>query len=101
MDGKTFTTTLPRNLAAGDYLIRHEIIGLHIAQEVGGAEFYPSCTQIRVSSTENGVPKPENLVEFPGAYSDTDPGIVLNVSNNFKSYLYAHLFFLVTDFLIF
>lgn len=40
---------------------------------MGGAEFYPSCTQVRVSGSGNGAPNA--TVSFPGAYSDSDPGI--------------------------
>ncbi|KAJ7246925.1 glycoside hydrolase family 61 protein [Mycena rebaudengoi] len=71
--------TLPSNLAPGAYLIRHEIIALHLADTPGGAEFYPSCSQIRVGGSGTGAPKPEELVSLPGAYSDTDPGILVNV----------------------
>jgi Auxiliary Activity family 9 (formerly GH61) len=40
---------------------------------LGGAEFYPSCTQIRVGGSQTGTPN--QTVLFPGAYSDTDPGV--------------------------
>ncbi len=40
----------------------------------GGAEFYPSCTQVRISGNGNGAPNA--TVTFPGAYSDTEPGIL-------------------------
>ena len=73
MNGQSYTLTLPDDIAPGDYLIRHEIIALQIALSVGGAEFYPSCTQVRVGGNGNGTPSP--TVHFPGAYSDTDPGI--------------------------
>lgn len=42
----TYTTHLPTALPSGDYLIRHEILALHLGNEPGGAEFYPSCTQV-------------------------------------------------------
>ncbi|KAF7303578.1 hypothetical protein MIND_00587100 [Mycena indigotica] len=69
--------TLPSNLAPGNYLIRHEIIALHLATQKGGAEFYPSCTQLRVGGSGTGVPAANELVQLPGAYSDTDPGILV------------------------
>lgn len=50
-----------------------QIIALHVATTVGGAEFYPSCTQVRIGG--NGTGTPDSTVSFPGAYSDTDPGI--------------------------
>ncbi|OCH91552.1 hypothetical protein OBBRIDRAFT_519691 [Obba rivulosa] len=73
MNGANFTLNLPATLKAGQYLIRHEIIALHLATTVGGAEFYPSCTQVDVGGDQTGVPNA--TVSFPGAYSDTDPGI--------------------------
>ena len=65
--------TLPTKVAPGDYLVRNEIIALQLAVSLGGAEFYPSCTQIRVGGSQKGTPN--QTVLFPGAYSDTDPGI--------------------------
>ncbi|KAI1789111.1 glycosyl hydrolase family 61-domain-containing protein [Ganoderma leucocontextum] len=74
MNGQSYTLTLPDDIASGDYLIRHEIIALQIAVSVGGAEFYPSCTQVRIGGNGNDTPA-SPTVHFPGAYSDTDPGI--------------------------
>ena len=73
MQGDSYSLLLPDNLRPGDYLIRHEIIALHLAVTRGGAEFYPSCTQIRVGGSGTGTPS--DTVTFPGAYSDNDPGI--------------------------
>jgi hypothetical protein len=73
MAGKTVSMTIPKNLASGQYLIRHEIIALHLATEINGAEFYPGCVQVEVTGNGNGVP--DKTVRFPGAYSDSDPGI--------------------------
>ena len=89
--GDTYTTHLPTNLAQGDYLIRHEIIALQLAQSVGGAEFYPSCSQLRVSSSSTtGTPDSSFTTKFPGGYSDTDPGIfvptVYNPGANYTSF---------------
>lgn len=73
MQGDSVTVSIPQDISPGDYLIRHEIIALHLATSVGGAEFYPSCTQVRVGGSGTG--QPQSTVLFPGAYSDTDPGI--------------------------
>ncbi|RPD56323.1 hypothetical protein L226DRAFT_469284 [Lentinus tigrinus ALCF2SS1-7] len=73
MKGDSYSLLLPDNLKPGDYLIRHEIIALHLAVSKGGAEFYPSCTQVRISGSGTGTPS--DTVTFPGAYSDSDPGI--------------------------
>ncbi|KAF2460497.1 glycoside hydrolase family 61 protein [Lineolata rhizophorae] len=76
--------TVPADLAAGDYLVRSEAIALHTAQSSGGAQFYMSCFQVRV--TGGGSANPTG-VKFPGAYSASDPGILVNIhSQGFNSY---------------
>ncbi|KAL4803373.1 glycoside hydrolase [Aspergillus unguis] len=69
--------TIPKTLPDGDYLFRVEHIALHGAQTEGGAQFYLSCGQVSVTGGGNGDPSP--LVAFPGAYTPTDPGIMLNI----------------------
>lgn len=72
--GNQYTYTIPSCLAAGDYIVRHEIIALHSAYSYPGAQFYPSCHQIAVtgSGTSTG---PSSKVAIPGVYKSTDPGI--------------------------
>lgn len=70
--------TIPSCIPAGDYLIRNEQIALHVAQSEGGAQFYLSCGQLTV--TGGGSKTPTNLAAFPGAYSATDPGILININ---------------------
>ncbi|KAF1941548.1 hypothetical protein EJ02DRAFT_347565, partial [Clathrospora elynae] len=69
--------TIPKNTPSGDYLLRVEHIALHQASNVGGAQFYISCAQIKVTGGGSGVPGP--LVSFPGVYKATDPGIKVNI----------------------
>ncbi|KAF9070750.1 glycosyl hydrolase family 61-domain-containing protein [Rhodocollybia butyracea] len=45
------------------------------AVSVGGAEFYPACSQLQVGGSQTGGPTEDELCLLPGAYSDTDPGI--------------------------
>ncbi|EDR06657.1 glycoside hydrolase family 61 protein [Laccaria bicolor S238N-H82] len=59
---------------ARSYLTRHEIIALHLAKSLGGAEFYPACSQLMVGASGTGVPDPLGG-HLPGACSDNDPGI--------------------------
>ncbi|KAF9488787.1 hypothetical protein BDN71DRAFT_1477620 [Pleurotus eryngii] len=75
VNGAPATVPIPSNLAAGNYLLRHEIIALHLGTSLGGAEFYPSCTQITVTGNGNGQASKNELVSFPGAYKDNDKGI--------------------------
>ena len=73
-DGKPVKLNIPENLKKGNYLLRSEVIALHRANVEGGAEFYPSCTQVRIGGNGNGTPNA--TVTFPGAYSDTEAGIL-------------------------
>jgi len=75
MNGSPANVTIPSTLQSGQYLIRHEIIALHLATTMGGAEFYPSCTQVNVGGSQVGMATASEEVKFPGGYSDTDPGI--------------------------
>ncbi|CAH0040716.1 unnamed protein product [Clonostachys rhizophaga] len=69
--------TLPSCVAPGDYLMRVEILALHSAYSQGQAQFYMGCAQIRV--TGSGTKTGSNIVQFPGAYKATDPGILINI----------------------
>lgn len=77
--GAPANVTIPSNIAPGNYLIRHELIALQIAQTEGGAEFYPACVQVAIGGNGTGSPMENETVTFPGAYSDTDPGILIDV----------------------
>jgi len=80
--GAPATLSLPSNLAPGNYLLRHEIIALQNAVSQGGAEFYASCSQLSVGGSGTGAPTSSDLVKLPGAYSATDPGILVDVYSN-------------------
>ncbi|KAI0119789.1 glycoside hydrolase [Daldinia grandis] len=75
---------IPPTLKPGNYVLRHEIIALHGAYDVGGAQAYPQCINLRVSgagskSISGGVP----ATKF---YKDDDPGIVFDIYGNIASY---------------
>nr|AFO72239.1 glycoside hydrolase family 61 protein J [Heterobasidion parviporum] len=75
MNGQPVSVTLSNDIAPGQYLIRHEIIALHLAVSPGGAEFYPSCTQVNIGGSQSG--QPNQTVTFPGGYTDTEAGILV------------------------
>lgn len=77
------TFTVPSSLAPGDYLLRAEVIALHAAGSSGGAQFYMSCYQLEV--TGSGTANPSG-VSFPGAYSASDPGILIDIYQDITSY---------------
>lgn len=68
---------LPTCIAPGEYLMRVEILALHSAKTLKGAQFYMSCAQIKV--TGSGTFSPSSTVSFPGAYKQDDPSILINI----------------------
>ena len=90
--GEPVNATVPPNIPPGEYMLRHEILSLQNAMSPGLAEFYPSCIQLKVGGSGNG--SPGNTVNFPGAYSANDSGILIDVSlKTVLSYLAYKLFF--------
>ncbi|KAJ4361774.1 hypothetical protein N0V83_010714 [Neocucurbitaria cava] len=53
-NGFTWTVKIPSALAAGTYVLRHEIIALHVADQVDGAQAYPQCVNLRVATAGGG-----------------------------------------------
>ncbi|KIM20926.1 carbohydrate-binding module family 1 protein [Serendipita vermifera MAFF 305830] len=72
-----WTVKMPSTLPNGEYILRHEILGLHRSSELNGAQFYPNCAQIKITGGGN-VPLPSGIA-LPGAYQPTDPGIYLQL----------------------
>lgn len=69
--------TIPSCLASGNYLMRVEIIALHNAYSSKGAQFYMSCANINIQN--GGSYTPTSGILLPGGYSQSDPGILLNI----------------------
>lgn len=76
-NNNTWTVTIPKELKAGQYLMRHELLALHSAFNASEAQFYPMCVNLEVTGTGTGVP--DSTVKFPGAYHVDDAGILLNI----------------------
>ncbi|KAI8302861.1 putative endo-beta-1,4-glucanase D [Colletotrichum sp. SAR11_59] len=79
------TFTVPKDLAAGDYLVRPEHLALH---KPSGTEFYFNCGQMKV--TGSGTKVPTATVKFPGVYDSNTAGLSPNerfsLYQNAKSY---------------
>ncbi|CAG7851071.1 Probable endo-beta-1,4-glucanase D Short=Endoglucanase D; AltName: Full=Carboxymethylcellulase D; AltName: Full=Cellulase D; Flags: Precursor [Serendipita indica DSM 11827] len=76
-NGGLWSFQLPQCIAPGNYLLRVELLALHNAYSQNGEQFYMSCAQINVTS--GGSFSPSTTVSFPGSYSATDPGILINI----------------------
>lgn len=75
---------IPSDIQSGDYLLRAEALALHTAGQAGGAQFYVSCYQIKVSGGGSATPA---TVKIPGSYSSGDPGIRINIHAAVSSYV--------------
>ncbi|KAK8036803.1 endo-beta-1-4-glucanase D [Apiospora phragmitis] len=76
-EGRTeLSVRIPRCIVAGEYLLRVEHLGLHGAYNIGGAQFFQACAQLSVSGTGT---REFTGVHLPGAYSENDPGIHVNL----------------------
>lgn len=65
---------VPTSLKPGRYMIRHEIIMISL----NPVQFYPNCAALEVTGGGEAVPTDDYLVQFPGAYSLSDPGIAIS-----------------------
>ncbi|GJJ11149.1 hypothetical protein Clacol_005380 [Clathrus columnatus] len=73
-DNSSWTVTLPSELPNGNYMLRHELLAIHTANQ---PQFYPECAQLTITGGGSGTPGP--TVKFPGGYSATDPSIDIDV----------------------
>jgi cellulase len=89
-NGGLYDFTIPDALKAGKYLIRQEIIAHHESDAafdknpVRGAQFYPSCVQVEITSGGSAVPDQD--FDFNTGYTYADPGIVFNLYGAYTSY---------------
>ena len=82
-NNNSWTVTIPKDIAPGNYVLRHEIIALHQSENINGAQNYPQCVNIQVtgggSANPSGVPGTE-------LYHATDPGILVNIYKTTDTY---------------
>jgi cellulase len=80
---------LPTGLASGEYLLRSEMLALHGAQTVGGAQFYIGCAQLKITGTgSKGACGP--TISLPGAYKAEDANIYIpNIYNGYDASTYT------------
>ncbi|OOQ84757.1 Endoglucanase-4 [Penicillium brasilianum] len=83
-DSYSRTVTIPTDIKAGDYVLRHEIIALHGAEDLDGAQNYPQCINLQV--TGSGTATPSGTLGT-ALYKDTDPGIYVDIWNTLSTYI--------------
>lgn len=79
-----WTVTIPEGLASGNYVLRHEIIALHVANDADGAQSYPQCININVS--RGGDKKIDGGVLGTQLYGEKDKGILVDIHGKITSY---------------
>jgi cellulase len=97
----TWTVKIPVSLKAGNYVLRNEIIALHTAGTVGGAQNYPQSVQTALRRTKHVLTSPRcfNLKVTGGGtstlpegvpatkfYRPETKGIVFNIAANVAAY---------------
>lgn len=82
-DSYSRTLTIPTDIAAGEYVLRHEIIALHGAEDLNGAQNYPQCINLNVTGSGTATPS-GTLGE--DLYKNTDPGIYVDIWATLTTY---------------
>lgn len=82
-NNNSWTVTIPSSIAAGNYVLRHEIIALHSAGQENGAQNYPQCVNLKV--TGGGSDKPAGTVGTK-LYTPSDEGIAFDIYAQLDSY---------------
>lgn len=70
---------IPSSVKPGNYVLRHEILALHSAYDVGGAQFYPQCINLKITGSGSQVPSGTTANQL---YSSTHPGVKYNIYND-------------------
>ena len=77
-------TPISRNLKAGNYVLRHEIIALHGARSENGAQLYMQCLNLKVSGS--GSVAPPTGVAGSALYTKSEPGIIYDLYSGATTY---------------
>ena len=81
----SWTSTIPAATPNGNYMIRHETLAIHTANQ---PQFYMECAQVTITGGGSGSPGP--TVKFPGGYDPNDPSIDIDVySSTATSYTFV------------
>lgn len=86
-NNSSWSVTIPESLAPGGYVLRHEIIALHSAEQADGAQNYPQCVNLWVSGTGTTTPADSDTTLGTALYSENGPGISANIYASIASYV--------------
>ncbi|PWY85905.1 endoglucanase-4 precursor [Aspergillus heteromorphus CBS 117.55] len=83
-DSYSRNITIPTDIEAGNYVLRHEIIALHGAEDLDGAQNYPQCINLNVTGSGTATPSGTLGTHL---YKDTDPGIYVDIWQTLSTYI--------------
>jgi lytic cellulose monooxygenase (C1-hydroxylating) len=78
-NNNSWTVQIPSTIAQGNYVVRHETIALHAASSANGAQNYPFCFNLAITSS--GSDNPAGVLGT-ALYKETDPGIIYDIYQN-------------------
>lgn len=84
-NNNSWVVTIPSSIASGNYVLRHETIALHSANNAGGAQNYPQCINLKISGS--GSNSLSGGTVGTSLYTATDPGILVNIYQTLSSYI--------------
>ena len=82
-NNNSWVVTIPKSIAPGNYVLRHEIIALHSAGNADGAQNYPQCINLEITGSGTDAPAGESAEKF---YTPNDPGILVNIYTSLATY---------------
>jgi cellulase len=77
--GGAWSVKIPSSIKSGNYVLRNEIIALHSAYDLGAAQLYPQCANIKISGGGDATPSGVVGTEL---YSQDDPGLHYGIYND-------------------
>lgn len=74
---------IPTDIEPGHYVLRHEVIALHAANQANGAQNYPFCFSLAISS--QGTKRPDGVLGT-ALYKSNEPGVNFSLFVKYSSY---------------
>lgn len=75
-NNNSWQVVIPKTIATGNYVVRHETVALHTAGTAGGAQVYPFCLNLAITSS--GTDNPAG-VSAQTLYDINSPTLVYNI----------------------
>jgi hypothetical protein len=83
---KSWSSKIPAGLAAGNYLVRHELIALH---QANSPQWYAECAQLVVTGSGTAQPDSSYKTSIPGYAGNNDANIRFNINDHSRAQTYT------------